>query len=284
MSTNYSLQRKLRPKKWSQVYAEKVVENHANHCAAQDAASNGIMRTWALAVMCKRVANRIKARRKSIKDFKNIPDENSATLPTNLSFNTWQPHWGSQNICYICNRPGFNDCVMCKSCDIIAHSYCASKSQTIQVVRKKSYDVYSQDIRKIPDNEFTCSYCVELHDEEKTRFVKELYDLKEGRNRFTYGKLIAKRLVAYALRIRFMRQKRYAIKIQAFVRCFICRRKFQSWRKAQMRVLVVAIRDLPILPEGTAVILTAIDTMKHVQLFRFDKTIERNAEEGNQYI
>ena len=274
MSFIENVKNRQRPRKWSQVYCEKIAENREQHTALEKYKNETVLKLWSRTVISKRYAVKLHQKRRSIASHTREPKLKG------LTFEPWMPHWGTQNLCCVCERPCFNDCVVCKCCNSIAHGNCAeiNKTSNGEGHRRHSFDPY-KDNDKVDYNEFICGECRDLQSEEKYRYVQQLYTIKEGRAKEVQGKFIAKRLLAYIFRIRFKRQRRFAVLIQSVTRGYLCRKRFQSCRKSQMRVVVVSIRDLPELPDGAGIVLTVVDTMKHTQLFRLDKSAERNNEE-----
>ena len=73
--------------------------------------------------------------------------------------------------------------------------------------------------------------------------------------------------------------------MQALGRLLIARNKFLKWRTSQYRVLVIDLLEIPSININTGlVILSIFDSVKKIQISRFDKTPLEALEEGSHSV
>eukprot|EP01041_Mallomonas_annulata_P005132 gene5132-10259_t len=253
LGTIASLKKSIRLKKWSQVYTEKIETDHRLREDVIEKRHDDIMHAWALAIISRRFI--LKIRRK----IEQSRAKNAAfnQIREAFEFTHWEPHLGTQLLCQICTKPGYNNCINCISCNAITHSYCLS------------------NYYKANEKKYKCPECIDLYVEERIRHNQYVKRKKEEGKRQFYGNIIAKHVSSYMARRRFLKKRRSIVRVQALIRRFIFRRKFLSWRSFQMRVIAVEVKDLTEAVEGSTIVLTVVDTMKYTQIFRFDKVIDK---------
>eukprot|EP01038_Epipyxis_sp_PR26KG_P007555 gene7555-10294_t len=222
------------------------------------------------------------------KDVKNALPSSKLSLD-NLKIpkhqNEWQKHWVSQTLCSICSLPALTDCIVCKTCDVIFHSACVDKNKTVDEIinqedensinfMQKSLNLLrpSSAAFTIDKNSFYCSNCEETIREDYKYYEDVITKLREKNIERICSELIKTRFLIYIEKIRLKRKKTAVIKLQAMIRCFTARSKFNKWRINQYRVVEVEFIDLPSwCGDSGLVIISGVDTSKNTHLFRFDK-------------
>lgn len=242
----------LRPKKWSQVYVDKIENDRIEREKVVNIKQQNIQMQWAVMLLSRKFTGKL---RRVIHRTRERREEQLNAVPT---FSKWESHWGTQAFCKLCMKPAFSDCVGCKTCNSIAHTYCLPVDDTT-------------DLQK-----YKCTECVALYREEKRRHSIFVSRRKNEKLLMEKGYFLARKISSYVLRRRFLILRKSAIKVQACIRKFIHRSKFNAWRRAQIRAIIVEIRDLPEVFVGSTVILTVLDTMKYTQIFRYDRVCDKH--------
>lgn len=315
-----------RPKKWSQVFTEAVEKNEeAARIEAQgelDLRRIAAAKLFIARKLCKIVREKIKESTFSCKrTLRNL----SRPQPQ-LS---WDSHLGSRSLCAYCYRPALCDMAHCRLCNCIAHKACLqrrrekesrrldkvagtdselnrsmmSSSTAIQSInpltieRLRAIEIFcaAESFEMDSDEAFECIDClesmeadIEHHDETFDRLCRErvlkrtskLVRLKAERGRLVHNAEV---------------RKRGMVLMQSLLRKKIARRTFYSWRRTQMRVMVLEVDVdaeyckricaahenefsqmntaagvlLPAL--NVCVIVTIVDPIKHLQLFKYEK-------------
>ena len=143
-------------------------------------------------------------------------------------------------------------------------------------------DHFDTTMQALGMDEFTCLECQRAYSDDVEYFERLKVQLFTARRYILALRLVCRRILGYVERKRFKTLRRGLIFIQAAIRKRRAKRVFYHWRRSQMRVIVIDLLHLPpqALQLNDLVVLTVVDTMKAQQLFRFDKTASKAAEEG----
>lgn len=249
MDSSNIFQRRLRNKKWSQVYSEKVDNHHILKEKEIEERKASARRKWATYF----VGRKVLLFYRQIKKKNEYRTRNHEHDSNKLVIVPWEAHLGSQFLCYICNEPGLSDCLSCSTCNSVAHSMC---------------------LPAIPAKSFSCSMCQELYLQEQKRFGEHQLRIKENADRHHYGKIIARFIDVFVERQKFLKKRRAAIALQALTRMLIMKRRFRAYWRNRMRAVIVSVKDLPQMPTGATTVITVVDPSKQKEIFRFNSLIK----------
>ena len=273
-----SLQRKkIRTKKWSTIYIEKTTKVIDDPDFSGKANTDFLSSMWARTMLAKVLSKRIKEKvrmkthscKKSLLNLHKPPDVSN-----------WESHWGSQLMCDICHCPAIYDSIVCCTCNVIVHLSCVDNDPETdhELIREEATDEEEESV------ELVCAHCKDHRGTEYEYYHRELQRLKDDRHlRMVVGRLAAA-MRTYITRVRFLRQRRVSVVMQAYLRRRIVRKKFTQMRRNQTRVLVLDIVSLPKIDKASMVVWTVVDKFKNQQVFRQDREISKSIVEGGLII
>jgi hypothetical protein len=272
-----SERRKIRTKKWAQVYTEKIARTDNDELQKkidEEETRDWLGGVWARTMIAKRLSRLIKQkiRLKSHSCKKSLLN---LQYPTVVS--EWHKDWGSQLMCTLCHTPAIYDSIVCNTCDTIAHLSCVENSSDNSHILIRRDETEEEDASM----EYYCADCNTHENLEKADYHKELTRLKHER----YMKQMVNRITSTIRtrigRIRFLRQRQLTITLQALARRHFIRRRFHQLRRNQIRIVHFDIVSLPKIDGACMVVWTVVDKFKNHQIFRLDKEIHRAMNEGD---
>ena len=210
-------------------------------------------------------------------------------------FDDWDDIWGTQLLCCLCTTPGLHGCVSCITCNAIAHRLCLVKKQKFKLLVDSVEDAH------LIEN-FECFHCEQSSKDDTMYYKKCLADLQTQRTAILASSIIDAGFKGRIGRLRYARMKRSAITIQSLVRKRRAKKVFYMWRRTELRVVRIEFDNLfpsklrkkmfelnansnsnvnesSNLPSGYLVV-TVIDPIKHLQIFRFERKLSHVANEG----
>ena len=189
----------------------------------------------------------------------------------------WPSHWGRQTMCSICDKPAIHESAMCSKCDGVTHIQCF-----------QNYSFSKADQKNPLDHKMNEKYCI--HCEEYISTDLKMYEefAENSRLQIIYdmcATIINRRVKSHLERKKFVKKKEALLRIQGVVKKVIENKKFNEWRRAQMRIVTIEITSFPQklfdhLPEDSVVSLSVMDTFANTQMIRIDKTFDRIMKEG----
>jgi hypothetical protein len=189
----------------------------------------------------------------------------------------WKIGWPTQNLCMLCNIPCINESIRCRLCDIVCHYNCIlSQPQQPEddAAAGEIDDDETQSGIFLDENdnfEFTCEECVESISFEQKLFKTTVTKLKAQRDYKRNAMIIYQFVITYIEKKRFQKKRKALLLLQSCIRRRIANKRYLANRRLQMRVVVFEALAIPNLTETSLVVITVLDTIKHSQLFRFDK-------------
>lgn len=255
-------------KNWSKVYADCVED----HCIQEDEQGRKIAEGFSIAasrvVIAKKLSRSIRSKMKS-PAFSCKKTLENLTEPSPLL--TWKSHWGSQNMCSICVLPCLSESITCQTCNSVSHYSCILNYGDDTENENKSDDKSIGTLILGGKSEYNCTHCVQNTINDKEHHDKLHNKLLDERIYKVFSRFVAKRMITYMEQRRYLKKKKSISLLQRILRKKIARKNFYSWRRCQLRVLVIAFDSFPQVLESALVVITLVDTIKHAQLFRFDK-------------
>lgn len=273
-----SILRKIRLKKYSTVFTEKINENNiiAEEKARKlrDIAGESLASIIARHVVAMRLSKKCKAKlytrahscKKTLMNLK---------PPTPIT--PWEVGWGNVLMCKVCAQPALYDTVSCQNCNEIAHASCLNPVNDEDDLNMDEMSAKVHD-RMIGDRIMICAACIKFEQDEMIMHNKQWKALLDYKKR----KIIASRILstfrAYVTRKKFIRKKMLVTTIQSLVRMRRVRKSFEQWRRSQIRIILVECLKIP--PNIAMVVFTVVDSYKKQQLFRLDKEPHKALTEG----
>lgn len=209
--------------------------------------------------------------------------------------------WGTQLLCCLCSSPGLHGCVSCVTCNAIAHQLCLLKKQKFKLLVDSVEDAH------LIEN-FKCRDCEQSNRDEGLYYKKCLSALQTQRTAILAGSIIEAGFKGRLGRLRYAKMKRSAIIIQSLVRKRRAKKVFYMWRRTELRVVRIEFDNLfppkakqklfamnsssnvnvsnsvdsnHKIPSGYLVV-TVIDPIKHLQIFRFERKLSHVSNEGER--
>jgi hypothetical protein len=271
-----SERRKIRTKKWAQVYTEKIAKTENDDLQKkidQEENKDWLSGVWARTMIAKRLSRLIKQkiRLKSHSCKKSLLN---LQYPTQVT--EWRKDWGSQLMCTICHTPAIYDSIVCNTCNSIAHLSCVENHDDNDHILIRRDETEDEDAT----TEYYCADCNNHEQLEKADYQKELTRLKHDRYMKQMVSRITSTIKTRIERIRFLKQRQLTIILQALARRHFIRRRFHQRRRNQIRIILFDIVSLPKIDGACMVVWTVVDKFKNHQIFRLDKEIHRAMTEG----
>lgn len=270
MSKSQILQRLYPQKKWSKIYVDKIEETKELESAQRKKNAQGFLDMMSRTVWTRRLLKKIreKLRAKGFSCKKTVEN----FLPPVEQY-PFRIDWGTQVLCIICNLPCLSESIACKSCDTVAHYECILNNIDLDTNEDCLDDDNESGIHVDGEQnfEFYCESCAESRANDVSFYERVSAQLREERVRRIYSRIIAKRVATYIERKRFQKKRKSLSILQNVIRKRIARKKFYAWRRTQMRVVVLELCHIQGLTPDHLVSVSIFDTIKHTQLFRFDK-------------
>eukprot|EP01035_Chromulina_nebulosa_P030617 gene30617-40701_t len=177
----------------------------------------------------------------------------------------WNPHWGTQSLCYHCGKPALSSILLCKMCNAVIHTNCLNSTSSSQTMNLHFSKIANLD-------GYVCSNCQDfiIDDHAKFNQQKELHYRKKVKDECAV--LIARRVVIFLEKRRLRRKIAAIILVQSHFRRHIAQRSFDNYRRSKLRTLVLELVTLPPrVVENGLVVFSALDTFTNSQLMRVDK-------------
>lgn len=273
-----SLNKKVRHKKYSTIFSERVEEIDASSADRdkenKPKSNESITSLWARAIVAKRMSKKIRLK---IMDRAYSCKKSLINIKPPRIMAEWNPEWGCQVLCKVCQTPALYDSVQCKYCDEVAHLSCV-KDSVKQI--QSNYVVTQYDDEILADGIMMCSKCKEFHAHEINYYVSEKQRLQREYQLKAHINRIVNLLKTNVIRKRYIRRKALVTVLQSISRMHFVRKKFGQWRRSLIRIVNLQLVELPEFPYSGFLIWTLIDSFKNVQLFRCDREINKSLTEG----
>lgn len=199
----------------------------------------------------------------------------------------WQKHWGSSSICCICHNRAVSDVLFCRFCDNVSHRLCnRSRIKKLKQSGQNSYIPPPAPEGVSLTDRFVCGTCEESQKVDEFYYEKYYDKWRLDRLRDFYQRIIARKVLTIIQQKLFKKQRRSFILVQSAVRRSMARNDYLHWQRSQVRVVVIELHQIPKYVEKNdkfLIVLTAIDPIKHSQIFRIDKKPEAAIEEGKNW-
>lgn len=272
-----SLNRQYSKKTWSKEYAGRVADNRRAEVEKRRHKSSKFS-----------VATKLRFAKKVIEKIKEKMKHRGYSCKKTLD-NTfppsepeeWKVGWPTQNLCLLCNTPCISESIHCRLCDTVCHYNCIlcqpnqeDDDGADELGMRDDDDAETQSGIFLDENdnfEFTCEECVDSITFEQKLFKTNVVKLKAQRDYRRNALIIYDVIHTYVSKKRFQRKKKALLLLQSCIRRRIANKKYLASRRLQMRVVVFEVLSIPNLTETSLVVLTVLDTIKHSQIFRFDK-------------
>jgi hypothetical protein len=293
------LQRKVRAKKYSTIYTEKVKENDELADIARFKLRNKSGETFASVIARHVIA------RKMIKICKAKLYSRSYSCKRSLinlrppePISNWSDSNGTEILCKVCNLPALYDTISCQHCNEIAHRSCvdmeelndtdafnansSTTSTSIQTSMTTGNTIKNNDINitdKIINNQYMiCEDCLQFEESElQQHYYQKRKLIKEKKQKYIASRIIST-LKANFARKKFLKKRKVVIKLQSLVRMHKQRKTYRQTRRTVVRLIYLEFMKIP--PNIAYIILTIVDSFKRYQLFRIDKEASRALNEG----
>ena len=288
-----SFQRRHAPKKWGEVFSERVDEILSRRDARQRQESVSVCSAGSAGLDDESVS--VASSALPLRSFVRTARRTVSSVVPPAAQSDWRSHWGNALACYLCHRPAVCECVVCAKCNVVAHTACveerdstssfSSSSSSAKKAHKPSRVrlALSASQRKVsPAPPHVCSFCEEALQADEAHYQRLVERVREEKLRQYCAVVIARRMRIFLEKKRATRKKFSILLLQAFLRGKIRRRQYLNELHTQPRTVVLKLRDLPAALSALShvVVLTVHDTFKNVQLFRYDKTVQQCAEEA----
>jgi hypothetical protein len=207
-----------------------------------------------------------------------------------------------------------SDIKFCQYCDNVAHRLCIMENanarkhrqQRMRAQTMNSYEAshinhhnnlhkrppkdHSEfDIKaqlQLPVDRFLCAVCEDSRNADRQFFERMVEKERLEKIRLFYARLIARKMLLFWKQKTVRKLKAAHAMLVRYVRRKMAGKEYAAWQRAQRRVIVVELEQLPKYifenPSKYLVILCVVDPVKHTQLFRYDKKADIIRNEGAQ--
>ena len=213
--------------------------------------------------------------RKSLTNFEKVEDNYE-----------WDGAFQHRSMCDICNQLCINGSLVCQKCSSVAHRNCVNS--IISNAKKEFHGINDamptyQAVPSLDEKAFVCSYCLDLKFDDLRYYDDTIQELKRQHRIHSARRLLQQFIMAYAIRVRFLRFQRGCIRFQANIRRKYLRRRFRKWLREQPAIVCIDLLQIPDFPDidhqNSTVIICAQDSMKVNATIRVERLLSEAYEE-----